>query len=674
MILARATAVFAIVMAWIATAGAAHAASDPTNVRVIPVFGQTTKWLRVTWTPSGTPSGFQLQRRPVGGTFSNLVSPAGGTDLFDDHSTNETHKWEYRIRALDAAGPSNWIVANVSPDGSIVGMSTKQVWPISKPVPGPDWTQSHNVLHNFGTPIKYAGNAYCHAAIDITTHGHTFPPDIDTGAVLSANVVASRGGVVEAVVPASDLETGGQVVIKVTTGGTDVLGNPVYELIDYGHVTPEVAAGELVGPGDLIGTVRFDHFTVFSDPAVHHMHWGTPNRNCLATMPQVGDRDPADDEPKVTNVNPSYDSTDFLVVNAHAVAQHTAVRKYAYGDVDFLVDACDDMMDGDTLVQAPYSIGYWISDLANNPVVRSPSAPYVLIRFQDALPGVSSGHASANAVYWSLPADIGGRSTWQTFLTWRLTDAGGPTGFATAIDAGQFWRTDAKRTPNPLPVGLRPNGSNQTAIAGDVLEAWWPDRFYKVHIVLTDHLHEKTFVRGVRVSNFRPYLQHLAIWSGPNPIYQTQWRWLRGPRRRVCVPPRLKDALLGKATRDKTLVIQATFTEPMRTPPVIDVLGMSRQMWSVGESRTRWVFRIQPPTLRAADPAEKFYPIAIMGLDATGTWLRRVEDRSPRPAGHGKRLANGLFPGADGPDKIHGFVLAKGARGVGSLFDPFWWP
>ena len=88
--------------------------------------------------------------------------------------------------------------------------------------------------------------------------------------------------------------------------------------------------------------------------------------------------------------------------------------------------------------------------------MRSAAAPYRLIQFDFPLHSAAAAHAIETAVvYYPLSADIQGIDTWQTCFTWRLTNTRGTDGAQGNVDAGQFWRTDARKL-----TGAEPNGSD----------------------------------------------------------------------------------------------------------------------------------------------------------------------------------------------------------------------
>ena len=72
---------------------------------------------------SSTETGFQIERRPVGGSFALLQTAAADSTTFTDTATTLGTTYEYRIRANSASGDSAWSLIVSAPAGGAAGTS-----------------------------------------------------------------------------------------------------------------------------------------------------------------------------------------------------------------------------------------------------------------------------------------------------------------------------------------------------------------------------------------------------------------------------------------------------------------------------------------------------------------------------------------------------------------------
>ena len=71
--------------------------------------------VRLGWTPAHLAAGYRLERRADTGAFTTLIDLPASRTSFDDLSVNGEHDYEYRIRAQNSAGASDWSVTRVEP-------------------------------------------------------------------------------------------------------------------------------------------------------------------------------------------------------------------------------------------------------------------------------------------------------------------------------------------------------------------------------------------------------------------------------------------------------------------------------------------------------------------------------------------------------------------------------
>lgn len=601
------------------SSGIAHAVNAPTDLLVVPRYDGAIS-LVVNWTDaSPDESGFEVQRREVGGVYSTVDTPAAGVEQYIDTTATADKTWEYRVRALNGAtGDSAWV-------GPSVAMVPIQVWPMDD--------GSHDILDNYGMPLESvtAGNFYFHRGVDISGSG--------------VQVNAGRGGVVNSITGGA----GGQINLTLDYGPTDTYSDP------YAHVAVDAAlgVGDVIPPGARLGSVRDDFFNRATE--ADHVHWGS--RDNLKPFTTLADLDPGGNAPVVADAN--NDGQDFIVVDA-ANNDHTNPRNPAWGGVDFLVDAYDDMSNGNSLEQGLFNIGYWIQ--AGPPEgenVRSAADPYKLIEFSPTgyTPGgpAPTGAVEAAVIYWQLEADLQGIDTWQSFFTWIITNTRGSDGSGANADAAQFWRTDARKG-----TGAEANGSDALQ-ARENQEAKFPDGAYFVHILPSDHVQTSDHVRRVDVDNSRPYVKRVTVYSGLRIVYQAQWVW-DGATAQLAIQPATFDAAAPfTALRTQDVTVEVEFSEPMQSASITSVapLGVVPTLISTQPAHARTIWRGLISNLDIADDGsdDGTHMLTIDGTDLAGNALLQVNDRTSMGADHHNRDGAGNMRGTVGTDTIHGFKI-----------------
>ncbi|MFN2286162.1 MAG: hypothetical protein ACK2UQ_17235, partial [Anaerolineae bacterium] len=536
-----ATSLLATIFSLIITSIAQGAPNAPSDVSVVPRY-DTTITLIITWTDnSGDETGFEIQRRAQGEAgFGPLGTVGAGQITYQDTSATSDKMWEYRVRALGGpAGDSAWTVpSNAS--------APKIAWPVDD--------GSHNILHNYGNPLGSAsavGNVYYHDGVDFANSGQ---------------INAARGGRLADVSTANN----GSVEIEVD-GGTAGTYRDTYAHLYGPDIVVVLGTNDEIAPGETLTTSLYD-FPGYG-PEANHTHWETDltggggKISVLSLFSIAADRDPQTHSPVVADVN--NDGRDFIVVNA-AANDHTAPREPAWGDVDILVDAYDDMSTATELKVSPQSIGYWIQPgVPGAESVKNSTTPYRLISFDQALALCGSPCApepiAENALYDQLPADLHGIATWQSYYTWVITNTRGTDGDPANIDANQFWRTDA-RTGS----GTESNGSDADR-ARENQEARFPDGTYFVHTILMDFLHTSDRVRSVIVDNSRPYVKRVNIFSGARIVYQSQWVWDGASSQLELQPAAFDAAAAFTAFRTQDITVEVEFSEPMSTAAITAV-------------------------------------------------------------------------------------------------------
>lgn len=600
--------------------GTVHAVNAPTDLDAVPRYDGAIS-LVVNWTDaSPDETGFEVQRRPVGGAYVTVDNPGAGVEQFVDAAATAAQSWEYRVRALNGGtGNSAWV-------GPSVAMAPVQVWPMND--------GSHDILDNYGMPLKSvaaAGNFYFHKGVDISGSG--------------VQVNAGRGGVVSSIVGGA----GGQITLRLDYGPADTYNDP------YAHVAVDavLGIGDVIAPGARLGTVRDDFFNRAVE--ADHVHWGS--RDNLTPFTNLADLDPGNNTPVVADAN--NDGQDFIVVDA-AANDHTNPRNPAWGGVDFLVDAYDDMSNGNTLEQGLFNIGYWIQ--AGPPEgenVRSAANPYKLIEFSPTAytpTGPSfSGAVEAAVIYWQLEADLQGIDTWKSYLTWIVTNTKGSDGSGANADATQYWRTDARKG-----TGTEANGSDADP-ARENQEARFPDGAYFVHILPSDHVQTSDHVRRVDVDNSRPYVKRVTVYSGLRIVYQARWVW-DGVATQLAIQPATFDAAAPfTALRTQDITVEVEFSEPMQTASITAVapLGVIPTLTSTQPAHARTIWRGLISNLDIADDGsdDGTHMITIDGSDLASNALLQIANRTGMGANHHSRDAAGNMRGTIGTDTIHSFKI-----------------
>lgn len=589
----------------------------PTGVQAVPRYDATIS-LVVSWQDnSGNEDNFEIHRREVGGTFGFVGTTGPNVTQFVDTTATPDKSWEYRVRARSAAnGNSAW-------NGPSLRTSPRQVWPM------PDG--DHDILHTFGQPLNFGGNRYFHEGVDISAS--------------NVAVNASRGGVVTAITNGA----GGTVRMTVDMGAAGTVTE------SYLHITanPPLFIGQVLAPNDFVGTVRNDYFN--RDVEADHVHWGDASTHKLQPFTNNPDRDPNMRSPVVADIN--NDGKDFIVVAANN-NDDTNPREPAWGDVDFLVDAYDDMAANLNLQTAPFRLGYWIdAGVPGGNDVQSAATPYQLVQFDFQLHGAQPAHANENAaVYWPLNADIQGINTWQTTLTWILTNTSGTTGANANLQAGEFWRTDARTG-----TGTKANRSDASR-ARENQEAQFPDGKYYVNIVLADLVNTSTSVREVLVDNSRPYVASVRVFSGASLVYISEWQW-DSTAAQLTINPSTFDVASGvPAARTRNVTIEIEFSEPMATAALTSVtpaLGPTPTLSSTQATDVRTVWRGTISHLDIADDGsdDGVHMIGVTGTDLAGNQLLQLADRTAIGTNNHNRDNGGNLRGAQGNDTVHGFEV-----------------
>lgn len=623
---------FVVAVALFAIAsGVAAQVADPTNVAAVPRYDVAGITIVVSWQDnSNNEANFEIQRREVGGAFGFVGAAAANTAQWIDNTATPDKFWEYQVRARSvAAGNSSFV-------GPTTRNSPRQVWPL------PDG--DHDILHSFGSPLNFGGNQYFHEGVDISSS--------------NVRVDAARGGLVTGINAAA---AGGTVTVNVNMGAAGMNGE------GYLHITadPALSVGDAVAPADRVGTVRNNWFNLAVE--ADHVHWGSTSTNALIPFTNPPDRDPNGQRPVVADIN--NDGADFYVVDA-ANNNHASPRSPAWGDVDFIVDAYDDMAANLNLQAAPFSLGYWIqADVVGGGNVQSAAAPYELVQFDFPLHSAAAAHADElAAVYYTLNADIGGLNTWQTSFSWLLTNASSTNGTKANLQAGELWRTDARSAG-----GAKANASDAPR-ARENQEARFPDGRYNVHVILADLVGGSDTVRRVLVDNSRPYVKAVRVFSGPALAYAAQWQWNAATGQLQIAPATFAIASAFPVARTRDVVIEVEFSEPMQTASVVSVtpLNVAPTLTSTQFEGQRTVWRGVVSNLEIADDGSEDgqQTVTVTGTDLAGNALLQVANRNAMGADHHNRDAAGNMRGAAGNDSIHGFEIGplSGTLAVTAIF------
>lgn len=612
------------------------APAAPSDVEVVPRYGATIE-LVVSWDDnSNDEEGFRIERRELGTAgwpWSDTVAAvvATGRREYVDTSANDTAFWEYRV------------CANHSTDGNSAfsdpsyPTSPRRVWPIAD--------NDHDILHSFGTPLDFQipgspHRQYLHEGVDISASGK--------------QVIAAHGGIVAAVnFPAND--NGGGIRVDVDHG---TLGGTERESYQHTVHDPSWSVGDIIAPADVVGTVNTTHFGLA--PEADHVHWGTRNRFHLGRFTDDADRDPNETAPVVADIN--NDGEDFIIVRA-TDNDHTNALDAAWGDVDFLVDAYDDMAPGLDLMVNPYRIGYWIQPgLQGGDSVRSAADHYRLVEFEFIIPGPQVLQFPQDAlVYWDLPSDLQGINTWGSRLTWIITNTRGTDGTLANVDAGQFWRTHARSGS-----GTEPNGSDADE-AREIQEARFPDGTYFVHVLLGDLVNnEEDYLRSVLVDNWRPYVRKVRVLSGPRLIYQSERLWDGGSVQLEAHPNTFDEAATFTALRTQNLTIEVEFSEPMQSASITGIVPQDGQASlgvalilapKTGTATRVWTGVIANGLIDDDGGHDGVHLLHIAGRDLAGNELLEIDSRAAIGVNHHNRDATGTLRGTVGEDSIHGFRI-----------------
>jgi hypothetical protein len=594
----------------------------PSDLVVVPRYDGGTISMVLSWTDNAhgadNEQGFEVQRREVGGAFATIANPGINATDYEDAGAAGDRWWEYRVRATHSVvGDSPW--SNVSAQNS-----PRQTWPINN--------GEHNVLYTHAQPITAGGSNYFHGGTDISGAGN----QVDVG----------RGGIVTAI----NNSVGGTLEMDVDYGA---LG--LYEDM-YLHTDIDAAlrVGDNLLAGDTVGNIST---TYFNHADKHHVHWGLRWHN-LAKFTVNADQDPNTTAPVVADTNA--DGDDFIVVAA-AANDHTNPREPAWGEIDFLVDAYDDMTPGNNNRAAPLVTGYWIqAGVPDGEDVRNGTDYYRLLNFDMERTSYSGATGVENDVFYTaLPGDLQGANIWGVYLTWIPTNAGDIDGALGNVDGSQFWKTDARKA-----TGARPNGSD-AAQARENQEARFPDGTYFVHVMLEDFIHTSDTVRSVLVDNSRPYVERVTVYSGARIVYQAQWVW-DGAAAQLEVQPATFDAAAAfSALRTQDVTIEVEFSEPMASAAITAItpsggasaLGVPVNLISTDPAHARLIWRGLISNLDIADDGshDGTHVLTIDGTDLAGNSLLQVSGRASMGADHHNRDGTGALRGTAGLDTIHGF-------------------
>jgi hypothetical protein len=643
-------------MVWFSSV--AHATPNPPgDVVVVPRYAATLS-LVVSWNDnSADETGFEIQRRAQGDVaWSPLVPPAivgASVTNYEDNTATSDRMWEYQVRALGVAGDDSvWV-------GPSNTNSPRIDWPVDD--------GSHNILHNYGNPLDNpdgSGALYYHDGIDFANNGQ---------------INAARGGRI------ADIFTddNGGMYIDVDTGAAQTHRDVYWHLRGRDLAFDVTDKNDSIAPGEALATSLYDF--VGYGPDANHMHWETQlvgpggiglggKISVLSLFISNADKDPQTNAPVVADVND--DGDDFIVVDA-AANNHSSPREPAWGDVDFLVDAYDDMSVPTDLVVSPQSIGYWIQPgRPGAESVASRAMPYRLISFEKALNLCGSPCRSEaiaeNALYDGLPAEMHGVSSWQSYYTWVVTNTLGTDGDPANIDATQFWRSDARSG-----TGAEENGSDADH-AREIQEARFPDGTYFVHVLLGDLVHDQEYLRSVLVDNWRPYVRAVRVLSGPRLVYKTEWLWHGGTAQLAAHPPTFDEAAAFTALRTQDLTIEVEFSEPMQSASITDIvpqggagdLGAGIILSPKTTAAQVWTGVIANGLIDDGGAHDGAHFLHIAGRDLAGNDLLEIDSRAAIGANHHNRDATGVLRGTAGEDSIHGFRIGPlgGELTVAAIF------
>lgn len=602
----------------------------PSNPILVPRYDASIS-LVFSWNDnSNNETGFDIQRREVGGSYSNLTSVGANVTNFNDNTATSDKNWEYRVRATNGSGNSAWTSASNS-------MRPRRVWVVND--------GSNDVLHSYGNPLLSVtgpGQFYFHNGVDISGSGKR------VDAAMGGRVTAINGG------------AGGTMRMNVDLGGAGMY-NDVYTHI---AVDAALGLGDILAPGTDVGNIRNNFFNRATE--ADHIHWGT-GRNNLALYTQNSRRDPNMQAPVVADAND--DGKDFIIVPFDD-NDHNEELEFAIGGVDFLVDAYDDMSATTAIKAGLFNIGYWIqSGVAGGENVRNGATPYRLIQFDYPLIGPSAPTAIENAVmYWNFTADLEGIDTWQSYFTWIPTNTSGTDGSTGNTDATQYWKTDARKG-----TGTRPNASDASK-AREIQESKFPDGTHFVHIILNDLVNTTDAVRSVVVDNYRPYVKKVTVYAGARIVYQSQWVWDDGAAQLEVQPATFDASANFSALRTQDVTIEVEFSEPMSSAQITSVapLGVTPTLTSTQPDHNKTIWKGVISNLDIADDGsdDGTHMITFNGRDLANNELLQINSRTDKGANHNNRNAAGNLVGTIGQDNIHGFKIGplEGVIPVTAIF------
>lgn len=607
----------AIASLWVTNALAA--VNAPSDLQVVPRYSGGTISMVLSWTDNAygadNEQGFSIQAREVGGTFATIGNVGTNITEYVDTTATGDRWWEYRVKATHSTlGDSTW--SNISDQNS-----PRQTWPINN--------GSHNILYTHAQPITSGGNDYFHGGTDISGAG--------------IRVDVARGGIVTAI----NNYAGGTLEMDVDYG-VDGIYQDMYLHTD---IDPVLNATDNLVVGTQVGTIST---TYFDHTDKHHVHWGLRWHN-LAKFTNPADQDPNTTSPVVADTNG--DGDDFIVVNA-AANDHTNPREPAWGEVDFLVDAFDDMTPDNNNRAAPLVTGYWIqAGVPGGENVRNSTDYYRLLNFDMERTSYSGATGKEDDVFYdALPADLQGANIWGVYLTWIPTNAGGTDGTLANVDGNQFWKTDARKA-----TGTEPNGSDASK-ARENQEARFSDGTYFVHIMLEDFVNTSDTVRSVLVDNSRPYIKRVTVYSGLRIVYQAQWVWDSGTAQLNIQPVTFDAAAAFTALRTQDITIEVEFSEPMQSATITSItpLGGTPTLTSTQPAHARTIWKGLISNLDIADDGsdDGTHMITFDGNDLAGNPLLQIQNRNAMGANHHNRNAAGNLAGTAGTDTIHGFKIA----------------
>lgn len=93
---------------WVGTSTATGPTS-PTAPSALSATATSDSAVKLSWKDnSGDESGFQIERKKDGGSYTQIAAPGAGTTSYTDSSLQATTRYTYHVRATNAAGNSSW--------------------------------------------------------------------------------------------------------------------------------------------------------------------------------------------------------------------------------------------------------------------------------------------------------------------------------------------------------------------------------------------------------------------------------------------------------------------------------------------------------------------------------------------------------------------------------------